>query len=231
MSQPDNTRKEPTDYEKYIRTDELLALQKGADEVVHHDELLFQVMHQVMELWMKTMVREVDQVIVLLGDDQLGEASHNLRRIVKIEQLLCDQLAIIETMSPADYHVIRLQALGRGSGQQSPGFNRMLKVGEPLWNAFEATRAKRNVELEALFATPRLDWDLWMVVQGLLEMDEGFQTWRFRHYEMVKRVIGLEVRSLQDVPASQLRFGVDEAFFPELWKQVPILTRRTRPEY
>lgn len=231
MSKPEQPRHEPTDYEKYIRTDELLALQKGANEVVHHDEVLFQVMHQVMELWMKTMTHEVDRVIDLLGDGHLGEAAHNLRRIVMIEKLLSDQLAIMETMSPADYHVIRLQALGRGSGQQSPGFNRMLKVGEPLWVAFEKVRADRGVELDALFANPRVDWDLWMVVQGLMEVDEGFQTWRFRHYEMVKRIIGLEVRSLQDVPASQLRYGVDESFFPELWKQVPVLTRKTRPEY
>lgn len=231
MSQPGIADREPTDYEKYIRTDELLALQKTTAECVNPDELLFQVMHQVMELWMKTMVHEVDRVVELLTEERLGEAAHNLRRIVAIEKLLADQIAIMETMSPADYHVIRLQALGRGSGQQSPGFNRMLKVGEPLWAAFEEVRKKRGGDLRALYANPRLDWDLWLVVQGLLEMDEGFQTWRFRHYELVKRVIGLEVKSLQDVPASQLRFGVDEAFFPELWKEIPILTRQTRPEY
>ena len=119
----------------------------------------------------------------------------------------------------------------RGSGQQSPGFNQMLKIGEPVWAAFEQARAKTGVELQDLFATPRKHWDLWLVVQAMMEVDEGFQTWRFVHYEMVKRIIGLEVKSLQDVPASQLRFGVDESFFPELWKQVPVLTRTTRPEY
>ena len=42
-----------SDYERYLRTDELLALQKGADEWVHRDELLFQTVHQSSELWLK----------------------------------------------------------------------------------------------------------------------------------------------------------------------------------
>src|SRR5262249_14128239 len=42
-----------SDYERYIRTDELLALQKSAHERAHHDELLFQITHQSSELWLK----------------------------------------------------------------------------------------------------------------------------------------------------------------------------------
>ena len=48
-----------TDYEKYIRTDELLALQKRADQLSCHDELLFQTVHQVAELWMKLAEHEL----------------------------------------------------------------------------------------------------------------------------------------------------------------------------
>ncbi|HWV39738.1 MAG TPA: tryptophan 2,3-dioxygenase family protein [Vulgatibacter sp.] len=231
MALPDGREKNLTDYEKYIRTEELLALQKPPEACADPDELLFQVMHQVMELWMKTMIFETERIAGLLASDELGQAAHHLRRIVLIEKLLAQQLAIIETMAPADYHVIRLSSLGRGSGQQSPGFNRMLQVGQPLWDAFEGARSRAGVELQSLFANPRQNWDLWMVVQAMMEMDEGFQAWRFHHYEMVKRIIGLEVKSLQDVPASQLRHGIDESFFPELWKQVPVLTRTTRPEY
>lgn len=231
MSVPETPAKKLTDYEKYIRTDELLALQKQPNECVNDDELLFQVMHQVMELWMKVMHRETGHVIQLLDAGSFGEAAHRLRRISRIEALLVQQMPVMETMAPADYHQIRLKALGRGSGQESPGFNIMLKVGEPIWEAFERARAKTGIGLQELFRTPRLNWELWLVVQGLMEVDEGFQMWRFQHYEMVKRIIGLEVKSLKDVPASQLRYGVDESFFPELWKQVPVLTRETRPEY
>jgi tryptophan 2,3-dioxygenase len=42
-----------SDYERYLRTDELLALQKTPDEWVHRDELLFQTVHQSSELWLK----------------------------------------------------------------------------------------------------------------------------------------------------------------------------------
>ena len=48
-----------TDYERYLRTDELLSLQKAPAEVAHRDELLFQVIHQASELWLKLAAAEV----------------------------------------------------------------------------------------------------------------------------------------------------------------------------
>ena len=47
-----------SDYERYLRTDELLSLQKSSEERVHHDELLFQTVHQASELWLKLGVTE-----------------------------------------------------------------------------------------------------------------------------------------------------------------------------
>lgn len=230
MSVPETGTKKLSDYERYIRTEELLSLQKPLEARVDRDELLFQVVHQAMELWLKVALDETHRIAELLHGDELGQAAHHLRRLALIERTLAGQLQIVETMAPADYHVIRL-ALGSGSGQESPGFNAMLRVGEPLWNAFEGARERSGLTLEAIFAEPRKNWDLWLVIQGMLEVDEGFQSWRFHHYEMVKRIIGLEVKSLKGVPAAQLRFGIDEAFFPALWEQVPMLTRATRPEY
>ena len=46
-------RRGASDYERYLRTDELLSLQKPPEERVHHDELLFQTVHQSSELWLK----------------------------------------------------------------------------------------------------------------------------------------------------------------------------------
>lgn len=229
MSQTDST-KTLSDYERYIRTEELLALQKAREERVDRDELLFQVVHQAMELWLKVALDETIRVGELLDAGELGQAAHHLRRIASIERHLAGSLEIVETMAPADYHVIRL-ALGRGSGQESPGFNAMLREAPRIWGSFERALEKSGLSLEEIFAEPRRNWDLWMVVQGMLAMDEGFQAWRFHHFEMVKRIIGLEVKSLKGVPASQLRYGIDEAFFPALWEQVPILTRKTKPEY
>jgi len=138
-----------TDYEKYIRTDELLALQKPKETRVHPDEILFQAIHQTFELWFKVALSDVDEIVKAIGEARLVRAAQLLRRISLILHVITEQLAVLETMNPADYHVIRL-ALGRGSGQDSPGFNAMLRIGEPLWSAFEAARAKQGVDLKTL---------------------------------------------------------------------------------
>ena len=52
----------PTDYERYLNTEELLRLQKSPDEWVHRDELLFQVVHQSSELWLKLATSDVEAV-------------------------------------------------------------------------------------------------------------------------------------------------------------------------
>ena len=55
-----------SDYERYLRTDELLALQKTPQEWVHRDELLFQTVHQSSELWLKLASTEVEEAARLL---------------------------------------------------------------------------------------------------------------------------------------------------------------------
>jgi tryptophan 2,3-dioxygenase len=55
-----------SDYERYLRTDELLALQKGPAEWVHRDELLFQTVHQSSELWLKLACHEVEGATQLI---------------------------------------------------------------------------------------------------------------------------------------------------------------------
>ena len=64
-----------TDYERYLRTDELLALQKTADEVVHRDEHLFQAVHQSSELWLKLACTELDEAAALLAGDGVVAAT------------------------------------------------------------------------------------------------------------------------------------------------------------
>lgn len=128
MSHPETGPKKLSDYERYIRTEELLSLQKPQEERADRDELLFQVVHQAMELWLKLALDETHRITDLLEAGELGQAAHHLRRVTMIEQNLAGTLGIVETMAPADYHVIRL-ALGSGSGQESPGFNALLKVG------------------------------------------------------------------------------------------------------
>ena len=57
-----------TDYERYLRTDELLSLQKTTAEAVHRDEHLFQAVHQSSELWLKLACVELDAATALVHE-------------------------------------------------------------------------------------------------------------------------------------------------------------------
>ncbi|MHB8418372.1 MAG: tryptophan 2,3-dioxygenase family protein [Myxococcales bacterium] len=219
-----------TDYERYIRTDELLALQKPAAALVTADELLFQVIHQTFELWFKVCLHDVDEIVRHAREGRVPRAAHLLRRVALVLAILTDQLAVLETMTPADYHVVRL-ALGRGSGQDSPGFNRMLRIGEPLGQLFGEVIRKAGVTLLQLHQRPDDHYEAFQLMQALMELDERFVRWRFCHFQLVRRVIGEEVKSLKGIPAAQLVHGMREYLFPELWAVINEVTRAAKPEY
>src|SRR5437588_8907575 len=110
-----------SDYERYLRTDELLALQKTEEERVHPDELLFQTVHQSSELWLKLATFEVERAAQQVRDDEIGAALRLLRRASLCLQFITAQLDMLEQMSPWEYQTIR-RVLGHGSGFDSPGF-------------------------------------------------------------------------------------------------------------
>lgn len=221
-----------TDYEKYIRTEELLALQKPVEACANEEEPLFQVMHQAAELWMKQLLFETRRICRFLDEDKPHEAIPLFHRVALVWHLLARQIEITETMAPADYHVIRITSLGRGSGQQSPGFNRLLAIPPDLWKSFSGLFKRRKVEVMEVFRKPHGEHhELYRVIQGMLEYDELFVKWRYTHLKLVERVIGLRVKSLQDVPATALIPGTQQHLFPELWEMVPNLTDEYRPSY
>jgi tryptophan 2,3-dioxygenase len=219
-----------TDYERYIRTDELLTLQKPKEARSNPDELLFQVIHQTFELWFKVCLNDVEEICRYVAADQHHRAAHHLGRISKILHVLTEQLSVLETMNPADYHVIRL-ALGRGSGQDSPGFNQMLRIGEPLWTAFQGALQRVATTPFEMHQHPDRHYDLFLLMEGLMDVDERFVRWRFTHFQLVRRMIGEEVKSLKGIPAAQLVHGMREYLFPELWSVINEVTRAAKPEY
>src|SRR5205823_3186197 len=79
-----------SDYERYLRTDELLSLQKGEEERAHHDELLFQVVHQSSELWLKLAWNEVEQATERLEQGEIAPALRLLRRSALCLRLVTD---------------------------------------------------------------------------------------------------------------------------------------------
>jgi len=196
-----------TDYERYVRVPELLELQKPVDQLVNPDEALFQTTHQAAELWLKQIDYELHRVADAIGGEQLNLAADLLYRSRLLIDLLREQIIVLETMAPADYHEFRVGALGRGSGQESPGFNRLLEAGKLIWPRFEELLRKRSVTLIDVERSPRAHYDMFRLVQALLDYDEAFMKWRFTHMRLAFRIIGSKVLSLKGVPAGQLEAG------------------------
>ncbi len=207
-----------TEYEKYIRTEGLLALQKAADELSCHDEMQFQIVHQVAELWMKLIEFEVRHMADLLSEDRLALATSTMRRIGRIQRLVAVQLDLLDTMSPKAYMTVRA-GLGRGSGQESPGFRTLLRLpGEIMWPAFEAVLERKGVTLRDIYQEPEEQHELFSLAEGLVDYDQLLQAWRHRHLMLVYRIIGVGTPSLKGKPSDLLAHGMKQRFFPKLWE-------------
>ena len=220
-----------TDYERYVRVPELLELQKPVELLSNPEERLFQTTHQAAELWLHHIDYEIDRVVGLIGMDEIGHAADLLERATRIINLLRQQIVILETMAPADYHVIRTTSLGRGSGQESPGFAKLLDVGKRLWPPFEELLGRRGATLIEIERAPRTHPELFRLVQAMMDYDEAFLNWRFTHMRLAFRVIGSNVLSLKGVPASQLELGTREPLFPKMWDTISQLTAEHKPSY
>ncbi|MHB2020789.1 MAG: tryptophan 2,3-dioxygenase family protein [Candidatus Xenobia bacterium] len=217
-----------TDYEKYIRTESLLALQKKPEELAIHDELLFQITHQSCELWMKQLLHELQHVMHLLDEDQLAECARILGRVIEITKVLTSQFPILETLLPLDFHVIRTQ-LGRGSGSESPGFNALLRIPQQIWPHVATMLERHQLTALQVQREPRRHADVMGVLNGLMEWDEQFQKLRYIHWALTRRVLGTNVLSLKKIPVGTLSPGGSEPLFPELWKAVDELTMEHKP--
>jgi len=206
-----------TDYEKYIRTEELLALQKAPEALTCHDELQFQVVHQAHELYMKLIAHELRFVAQLLETKDLPRVVTTLRRVACTQRVLLHSVDLLDTMAPTDYMTIRT-GLGRGSGQESPGFRTMLKLpGEVVWPAFASFLEKAGISLREIYDDPHKQHLLFQVCEGLVDYDQLLQTWRQRHLMLVYRIIGTGTPSLKGKHSDLLAHGMKTRFFPALW--------------
>ena len=220
-----------SDYERYVRVPELLELQKEIGKLSHPEERLFQVTHQAAELWLHHVDYEIDRVAQFLEAGELRQATHLMQRCKMVIDLLHDQIEIVETMAPRDYHVIRTSSLGRGSGQESPGFTLLLNAGKKLWPRFAAVLESRKITILEIQREPREQDELFRLLQSFMDYDEAFLKWRFTHMRLAFRIIGDRVMSLKGVPAAQLDAGTREPLFPELWSAISDLTAEWKPTY
>jgi len=217
FSEPILPGKGASDYERYLRTDDLLALQKTSEEQSHPDELLFQTVHQSSELWLKLGTTEVARATAHVRAGELGAALRLLRRASLCLQFIVRQLDMLEQMSPWEYQTIR-RVLGHGSGFDSPGFREVRRVTPPLGEAFEAAVAGAGLDVVEVYVQGREHEDLYQLAELLIEWDERVSLWRFRHYKVVARVIGDEVVGTQGTPVELLGGLIKNKLYPELWQ-------------
>ena len=219
------------DYELYLNTKALLSCQTKFDELCNRDELQFQVVHQVEELWMKLIAYTLLDIDDYLQQENTNRVMTLFRRVHTLQRLMIQQIALLEIMSPKEYQEIRLR-LGNGSGQESPGFRVLLKMYQPIWNSFkEHYLDKHGLTLEKIYDTEYTHSDAYLVAEALAEFDELFQKFRYEHMHLIHRTIGFAAKSLKGRPVEILEEGMRHKFFPQLWEIRSQMTDRWGAEY
>ena len=250
-------------YADYLALDRLLDAQQPRS--TSHDELLFIVIHQASELWLKLALHELEAAIAKVKADDLAPAFKMTARVTRIFAQLIQSWDVLSTMTPADYLSFR-DALGKSSGFQSyqyrllefalgnkdrallaphrhhaalhdrleaalvrPGFydeslrllaRRGLPVAPEVVDrdfslAYQPHASVRAAWVE-VYRDPAHHWDLYELAEELVDIEDSFQQWRFRHMTTVKRVIGFRQGTGGTAGVSYLRQRLDHVFFPEL---------------
>lgn len=103
-------------YGEYLQLDNLLSSQNRLSG--HHDEMLFIIIHQVSELWMKLILHELTSAIHAIQADKMQSAFKMLARVTKIQTQIIQAWDVLSTLTPAEYLEFR-DKLGKASGFQS----------------------------------------------------------------------------------------------------------------
>lgn len=192
-------------YSDYLELDKILNSQHPKSSL-RTDELLFIVIHQTYELWFKQVIHEIDIVREIFAsekvNDNAGEMSiavYKLKRVVKIFEVLVQQVSILETMTSMDFLEFR-NLLQPSSGFQSLQFRIIeAKLGLKMEDRYKAEYYKNirqggfnaedyetitNVEKEATLKelivkwaerTPFFDESLWKEYQSLYAVENNMQ--------------------------------------------------------
>jgi tryptophan 2,3-dioxygenase len=143
-------------YSQYLNLDKLLDAQRPLS--YQHDEMLFIVIHQVSELWMKLCLHELTAVVDCVRRDDLGPTFKMLARVSTIQQQLLQSWDVLATITPYDYSAFR-NTLGRSSGFQSLQY-RLLEflIGNKSADLIEVFRADAPAyeQLERALKAPSL---------------------------------------------------------------------------
>ncbi len=205
-----------TEYERYLRVPELLELQKPPERRTHPDELLFQTVHQVEELWMKVIVHDLGEAVLHLDAGTWALAQGSIDRASTLEHLAENQLRLFETMLPTSYLAIRA-GLGQGSGLDSPGFNRINEVAPKVYDAFSRALEREGTDLLSIYQDPASRSDLLAVAEAMVTFDANMRRFKREHIMVVSRIIGIGTASLRGNPIEMLERSARLTYFPMLW--------------
>ena len=252
-------------YGDYLCLEQILSAQHPQSEV--HDEMLFIIIHQTSELWLKLAGNELDTMI---HNVQQGDFSHAFKVISRVKQIL-NQLTqswnILSTLTPVDYLKFR-DALGRSSGFQSYGYRKIeFLLGNKNADLIQVHESNAQVhsELQGILERPSLydevirvlhkqglaiddsalnrdftqpyqanesvlnawlsvyrnadeHFELYELAEKLIDIEDAFQQWRFKHMYAVQRIIGSKMGTGGSSGVSFLKKALDISFFPELFE-------------
>ena len=251
-------------YSKYLHLDEVLNAQQLLSD--QHDEMLFIVIHQASELWLKLAGHEVEAAISSVQDDDFRHAFKVIARVKLILNQLTQSWSILSTMTPVDYLKFR-DTLGPASGFQSYSYRKLefllgnknaklievhrhdaevytdLKrvLDEPgLYDVvlrklrsvgFEIDKQKleRDFSLpyeanasvqsawHAIYSDPEKYFELYELAEKLVDIEDAFQNWRFKHMYTVQRIIGSRPGTGGSSGVPFLKKAIETSFFPELF--------------
>ena len=159
-------------YADYLKLDQLLGAQAPLSDL--HDEMLFIVIHQTKELWLKQMLHEVALACRLLADDHFAAAHKALSRVSRIQSVMTLSWDVLSTLTPFDYMQFR-DVLGTSSGFQSAQFRELefrLGLKDPKFLEMHEGGSEGRKRLEAALAEPSL-WDEANAALGRAGFDIG----------------------------------------------------------
>ena len=166
-------------YARYLALDSLLACQHPQSSL--DDEMLFIIIHQTKELWLKQMIRELHLAKGQIANDALVPAYKALARVSRIQAVMTLSWDVLSTMTPSDYTRFR-HVLGPSSGFQSDQFRTveyLLGLKDGAFLKYQDDRPEAQAAMRRALEAPSL-WDDaiaalgragFAVPEGLLERD------------------------------------------------------------
>ncbi len=145
-------------YARYLALDDLLACQNPQSTL--DDEMLFIIIHQTKELWLKQIIRELHLAKAQIAADALVPAYKALARVSRIQAVMTLSWDVLSTMTPSDYSRFR-HVLGPSSGFQSDQFRTveyLLGLKDGAFLKYQEDRPAAHAALQAALEGPSV-WD------------------------------------------------------------------------